>query len=91
VVVGGGIAGLATAYRVQQLARAEGLPLHLSLLESEPLLGGKIVTDRTDDFVIEGGPDSFITQKPAALALCRELGIGERVMGTMMPTRPFSF
>jgi len=82
VVVGGGIAGLATAYRIWQLAQAGNRPLRLTLLESEPRLGGKILTDRLDHFIIEGGPDSFITQKPAALALCRELGLGDRVVGT---------
>jgi oxygen-dependent protoporphyrinogen oxidase len=81
-IVGGGIAGLATAYYLQEKARQNGLPLSYSLIESAPSFGGKIVTDVHHDFVVEGGPDSFITQKPAALRLCRELGLEDRLMGT---------
>jgi oxygen-dependent protoporphyrinogen oxidase len=75
-IVGGGIAGLATAYYLQQKALA------FTLIESSPSLGGKISTDVQDGFVIEGGPDSFITQKPAAARLCRELGLEDRLVGT---------
>ena len=82
VIVGGGIAGLATAYYAQQAAAEHDLPLAITLVEREAHLGGKIVTDRPDGFVIEGGPDSFITQKPWALQLCRELGLEERLIGT---------
>jgi oxygen-dependent protoporphyrinogen oxidase len=81
-IVGGGIAGLATAYYLQEKARQNGLPLSYSLIESTSSFGGKIVTDVHHDFVVEGGPDSFITQKPAALHLCRELGLEDRLMGT---------
>jgi protoporphyrinogen/coproporphyrinogen III oxidase len=81
-VVGGGIAGLATAYYLQQKARATGQSASYTLIESGPHFGGKIFTDVRDGFVIEGGPDSFITQKPAATRLCRELGLGDRLIGT---------
>ncbi|HXF61065.1 MAG TPA: protoporphyrinogen oxidase, partial [Caldilineaceae bacterium] len=33
-------------------------------------------------FVVEAGPDSFLTQKPWALQLARELGLEERLLGT---------
>ncbi len=82
VIVGGGIAGLATAYYAQKAAGDAGLALDITLVERDTQLGGKIVTDTPDGFVIEGGPDSFITQKPWALQLCRELGLEERLMGT---------
>ena len=81
-IVGGGIAGLATAYYLQQKAREAGQPLNYTLIESSPDFGGKISTDAQDGFVIEGGPDSFITQKPAAVRLCRELGMEDRLIGT---------
>jgi oxygen-dependent protoporphyrinogen oxidase len=81
-VIGGGIAGLATAYYLQEKARQAELPLQYTLIESAPALGGKISTDLRDGFVIEGGPDSFITQKPAALQLCRELGLEDQLLGT---------
>jgi oxygen-dependent protoporphyrinogen oxidase len=82
VVVGGGIAGLATAYYAQKHAQAAGLDLAVTLVERDSRLGGKIATDTPDGFVIEGGPDSFITQKPWAIQLCRELGLEDRLMGT---------
>jgi len=78
VIVGGGITGLAAAYR---LTRARP-GLAVTLVEREPRLGGKIVTDRVDGFVIEGGPDTFLSYKPRGLGLCRELGLEERLHGT---------
>ena len=82
VIVGGGIAGLATAYYLQKQARAENLPLTYSLVERSPRFGGKITTSLANGFIIEGGPDSFITQKPWALQLCKELGLEDRLLGT---------
>lgn len=82
VIVGGGIAGLATAYYAQKQAAQAGTTLDLTLVERAPTLGGKIATDTPDGFVIEGGPDSFITQKPWGIQLARELGLGDRLMGT---------
>jgi oxygen-dependent protoporphyrinogen oxidase len=77
VVVGGGIAGLATAYYLQDKPNVS-----VSLIEADKRLGGKIITDRPDGFVIDGGPDSFLTQKPWAVELCRQLGLGDRLIGT---------
>ncbi len=79
VVIGGGIAGLATAYYLQTRAR---VAVNYTLLESAPWLGGKIVSACENGFVIEGGPDSFVTYKPQALELCRELGLYEQLIGT---------
>ncbi|MBE7474026.1 MAG: protoporphyrinogen oxidase [Anaerolineae bacterium] len=81
-IIGGGIAGLATAYYLQKKSRENGIPFSYSLIESAPRLGGKIVTDQVGDFIIEGGPDSFITQKPWATQLCRELGLADRLIPT---------
>lgn len=82
IVIGGGIAGLSAAYFAQKKAVQENLPLRLTLLESEPRWGGKILTERRDGFVIEGGPDTFLATKPWGIALCRELGLEERLHGT---------
>jgi oxygen-dependent protoporphyrinogen oxidase len=82
VIVGGGIAGLSTAYYLQKQAAEAGVPIDCTLIESEPRFGGKIATMRRDGFVIEGGPDSFLTQKPWALQLARELGLSDRLLGT---------
>ncbi len=82
VIVGGGIAGLAAAYYSLKAAEAQGRPVNVTLLESGPRWGGKIATDRVDGFVVEGGPDTFLATKPWAVALCQELGLGERLHGT---------
>ncbi len=82
VIIGGGIAGLATAYYLQQQALTHNLPLTYSLVERDAALGGKIATNTDDGFVIEGGPDSFITQKPWGYQLCKELGLEDRLIGT---------
>jgi oxygen-dependent protoporphyrinogen oxidase len=81
-VVGGGIAGLAAAHRLQELARERNLSLDLLLLEAGKNLGGTIGTERSGGFVIEAGPDSFISEKPWALDLCRRIGLSDRLVGT---------
>jgi oxygen-dependent protoporphyrinogen oxidase len=82
VVVGGGIAGLAAAHRLVELGRDQGWPLDLVLLEAAARLGGTIRTERADGFLLEAGPDSFISEKPWALALAERIGLGPRLRGT---------
>ncbi len=79
VIIGGGITGLATAYYLQQYASAA---IDTTLIESSPRLGGKILSARQDGFTVECGPDSFITQKPAAITLCRDLGLADQLIGS---------
>ncbi|MHB1161169.1 MAG: protoporphyrinogen oxidase [Chloroflexota bacterium] len=86
-IVGGGIAGLATAYHLQEGARQSGLPVECTLIESDARLGGKVVTLRENGFVVEAGPDSFLSQKPWAVELCRRLGIEDRLTGTNEASR----
>jgi len=57
-------------------------PVEVVVLEARDRAGGAIWTDRVDGFTIEGGADSFITNKPWALDLCRELGLGPQLIGT---------
>lgn len=76
VVIGGGITGLAACW---YLAKAGHRPL---LIEKEPRLGGVIRTDTVEDCVVEGGPDSFLAAKPAAMDLIRELGLEADVIGS---------
>jgi oxygen-dependent protoporphyrinogen oxidase len=78
VVIGGGIAGLAAAYRLTW----QRPDVDILLLEREPRLGGKIVTEQRDGFVVEGGPEALLSAKPRLLELCHELGLGERLIGT---------
>ncbi|MCP5098358.1 MAG: protoporphyrinogen oxidase [Chloroflexi bacterium] len=81
-IVGGGISGLTMAYELEKAAAEKGFPLNTVLIESTPQLGGKIATHRSGDFVMEGGPESFVTRKPEAWELCHELGIEDRLVGT---------
>ncbi len=76
-VVGGGIAGLAAARRLEAL-RGDA---EVVLLEREAIPGGKIVTERTGGFVIEGGPDSFLSRKERGPGLCEELGLEDELVG----------
>jgi len=82
VVIGGGIAGLAAAHRVLELSAARGECVPLILVEAGPRLGGTIASERIDGFLVESGADSFLTEKPWALDLCRRLGIEHQLIGT---------
>lgn len=82
IIIGGGITGLSTAYFLQEKSRAAGIPIEVTVIEAEARFGGKLVTERVGGFVIEGGPDSFITQKPWGLELCKKLGISDRLIQT---------
>lgn len=105
-IVGGGISGLSAAYFLEKEAQAAGQPLKTIVIEREPRLGGKIATTQQDGFVFEGGPESFVTRKPEAWALCHELGLQDRLVGTassgknyvlhngrpqIVPTNPIAF
>ena len=82
LIVGGGIAGLSAAYGLAESATARDSPIQCTLVEAEPRLGGKILTEQVGGFIIEGGPDSFLSQKPGGVELCRRLGLADRVVGT---------
>lgn len=82
IVVGGGLSGLAAAHRAVELARERGRPLELTLLEGSDRLGGTVQTERREGFLVECGPDSFLSEKPWALSLCRRLGLEDRLIGT---------
>lgn len=79
LVIGGGITGLTAA---RDLVRA-GIPT--TLIEASDRLGGKVATDRINGFVIELGPDSMLTTRPAAVALARELRLDDELIGVSEP------
>ncbi len=82
IIVGGGIAGLSAAYYLHKLASQQSASFSVHICEQGPRFGGKILTERRDGFVIEGGPDTFVATKPWGVALCRELGIADNLQGT---------
>jgi oxygen-dependent protoporphyrinogen oxidase len=77
VVVGGGIAGLAAAHRLEAL-----LPgVEITLVERSERVGGSIVTEYEDGYVVEGAADSFLSRKPRGIGLCEELGLADQLIG----------
>jgi oxygen-dependent protoporphyrinogen oxidase len=80
-IIGGGISGLSAAFALEK-QRSAGLPIWYELFESSPRLGGVLATDEVDGCQIEAGPDSFLTEKPWASDLCRELGLGDQLVGS---------
>src|ERR1044071_7089449 len=81
-VIGGGIAGLAAAHRLTEIAHERNSALEILLFEARERVGGAIATEHVDGFVVEAGPDSLISAKPWALALCERLGLEERLIST---------
>ena len=81
LIVGGGIAGLATAYELHRRG------VSFLLLESASRAGGVILSEEIDGFTIDAGPDSLLVQKPDGIKLCQELGLGDR----LVPTKPPRF
>lgn len=82
VIVGGGISGLSTAFALLERASTTGLSLRCTILDAGSSWGGKIVTHRVGDIITEAGPDSFLSQKPAALDLCTKLGLADQLINT---------
>jgi len=80
-IIGGGISGLAAAFELEEQRRA-GAEVDYVLYESSARLGGVLRTEHVDGCLVEAGPDSFITEKPWATDLCRELGLGDQLIGS---------
>lgn len=80
-IIGGGIAGLSAAFTLDQ-ARLSGAGVRYTLFESSGRLGGVLQTDRIDDCLVEAGPDSFLTEKPWAADLCKQVGLGDQLIGS---------
>jgi protoporphyrinogen/coproporphyrinogen III oxidase len=80
-IIGGGISGLSAAFALEQQRQA-GVPIEYVLFESTSRLGGVLVTDHVAGCLVEAGPDSFLTEKPWAADLCRQIGLGDQLIGS---------
>ena len=78
-IIGGGIAGLATAYELSRRG------IQFLVLEQSHRTGGVIISEQVDGFTIDGGPDALLIQKPDAINLCKEIGLGQRLVATKEP------
>jgi oxygen-dependent protoporphyrinogen oxidase len=81
-VVGGGITGLSAAYTLAKSSKSDQRALQVTLFEASRRLGGIIRTEEADGFLMELGPDSFITNKPGGVRLCEELGYSTELIST---------
>jgi oxygen-dependent protoporphyrinogen oxidase len=87
-IIGGGLAGLVCAWKLERLKKQNGGAFETVLFESGGLPGGgTIQTEKRDGFILEKGPDSFLSEKPWALELARELGIASEIIGTREENR----
>ncbi len=83
-IIGGGIAGLTTAYA---LAQGTGCPVKCTILETEQRLGGKVLTEQTEGWVVEGGADSVLASKPWGVQLWSQLGLKGDIIETNRENR----
>lgn len=81
-VIGGGITGLAAAHHLGELATSRGTSIDIILFEASDRVGGVFGTERIAGHLVETGADSFITNKPWAIDLCRRLGLEDRIVST---------
>ncbi|MBA2340332.1 MAG: protoporphyrinogen oxidase [Pyrinomonadaceae bacterium] len=82
IVIGGGVTGLAAAHRFIELSAQRQSPFEILLLEAGARLGGIVRTHKRDGFLLEGGPDSFISEKPAAIELARRIALDKHLIQT---------
>ncbi len=78
-IIGGGISGLSAAFALER-ARRNGAAVEYVLHEASARFGGVLQTEHVEGCTIEAGPDSFLTEKPWAADLCRELGLGDQLI-----------
>ena len=82
-IVGGGIAGLSAAWELACTAPG----VHVVVLEADERLGGKLRTGAIGGRDVDLGPDAFLARRPEAVALCRELGLGDELVCARQPHR----
>ncbi len=80
-IIGGGISGLSAAVTLER-ARAKGVAAEYRIFEAAPRLGGVLLTEHVDGCVVEGGPDSFLTEKSWGLDFVRSIGLGDQLISS---------
>lgn len=80
IIIGGGISGLAAAVHLKSGAKVHGKEIDVLILEKNGRIGGKILTERLGDFLIEAGPDSFLPEKVWTVNLARRLGLEKEML-----------
>ena len=85
-IIGGGIAGLAAAFYLQR-ARAQGAGLEYVLYERGSRVGGVLQTEEVEGYLLEAGPDSFLTAKPWAAQLARDAGLEDQLIPSLDQAR----
>ena len=80
VVVGAGVAGLASAFLIREKARERGSEIDIAILEAKPYPGGSTKTDITDGYTCEWGPNGFLDNEPLTLKLVKTLGMENRLV-----------
>lgn len=73
---------MSAALALTESAETSGMALRCSVLEAGSEWGGKIVTHKVGELTTEAGPDSFLSNKPAALQLIEKLGLGDDLINT---------
>ena len=80
IIIGGGIAGLTAAVHLKAGAKVYGKELDVLVLEKGTRVGGKILTEKVGDYLVEGGPDSFLPEKVQTVQLARQLGLESEML-----------
>jgi oxygen-dependent protoporphyrinogen oxidase len=80
IIIGGGIAGLAAAVHLKAGAKAYDKTVEVLLLEKNNRIGGKFLTEKHDNFLIEAGPDSFLPEKVWTVNLAKHLGLEQEML-----------
>jgi oxygen-dependent protoporphyrinogen oxidase len=80
VVVGGGISGLAAAWELSGLAQSQADPPEIVVLEGSDRIGGTLRSEDLGGRVVDVGADGFLGRRPEAVELCREIGLGDKMV-----------
>lgn len=86
-VIGGGVSGLSASFFLKRFLSERNVRGEIHLFEKQNRLGGVIETREEDGFLMEAGPDAFISEKPWAIDLCKRLGIESELTGTQTEHR----